>query len=227
MTIRVGKTGLNRQSGFGYVCNRCLVCCRFKTIQLNPYEIARLAGNRGLSTTQFIKRFTTHGGTILQANEDGTCVFLDAGGCSVHADRPLVCRLYPLGRHVNFSGSERFSQIEREEGCRGLCHENGTVLTYLEEQGAQPFMHAADRYLDLLLHLLEKLTDETTGPSEYETIQNTVRAFTDKGADDADLSWSDMDRALDDYCRFSGLTVPESLADKMDMHINAVRLWAE
>ena len=129
------KTGLTRQSPFGFACSRCLGCCRFKKIQLNPYEIARLADNRDMTTTAFIGQYTT-GGTILQTNTEGTCVFLDAEGCAVHPDRPLVCRLYPLGRFVDYLGVETFAQIPLEEGCQGVLHENGTVTQYLEEQGA-------------------------------------------------------------------------------------------
>jgi hypothetical protein len=71
MTIPVRETGLKRTSLFGYTCNRCLACCRHKKIQLNPYEIARLAKNRGLSTTDFIARCTTNGGTVLRFDEEG------------------------------------------------------------------------------------------------------------------------------------------------------------
>ena len=226
MTIRLCKAGLGRHSAFAYSCSRCLACCRFKTIQINPYEIARLAGNRGVSTTEFIDRFTTNGGTVLYVKQDGTCIFLDAGGCSVHADRPLVCRLYPIVRHVDFLGVEKFSLMESEKGCQGIFHENGTIEQYLEEQGAFPFMKAADRYLDLLWHLLEKLKEQESEPAEYDTILNTVRAVSERGERDHDLSWIDMDRALEDYCRQSGLSVPESLEEKMKMHIKAVRAWA-
>ena len=227
MVISLCKKGLGRHSVFAYTCSRCLSCCRLKTIQLNPYEIARLAGNRGCSTTEFIGRFTTTGGTVLKSKQDDTCIFLDAEGCSVHADRPLVCRLYPLGRHVDFLGVEHFSQIKSEEGCQGILHENGTIEQYLVEQDAFPFMHAADRYLDLLWHLLEKLKEKEDDPSEYKTILTTVRAVTDSYAGDHDLSWIDMDRALANYCKLPGLPVPESLEEKMAMHIKAVRSWAE
>ena len=33
-----------------------------KKIQVNPYEIARLAGNLGISTTEFIVRYTVEKG---------------------------------------------------------------------------------------------------------------------------------------------------------------------
>jgi hypothetical protein len=221
MTIRLCKTGLSRHSAFAYSCSRCLICCRFKTIQLNPYEIARLASNCRLSTTLFIERFTTNSGTFLQSKHDGTCIFLDTRGCSVHADRPLVCRLYPLGRYVNFLGVENFSQMESEEECQGIFHESGTIEQYLEKQNALPFMRAADRYLDLLWHLLEGLKEQ-----ESETILNTVQVVSGGHSDGYDLSWMDIDQTLATYCAHHGIPVPVDAEDKMKIHIKAVRAWA-
>jgi len=219
------KTGFTRQSPFGFACSRCLGCCRFKKIQLNPYEIARLADNRDLTTTAFIDRYTTTGGTILQANPEGSCVFLDAEGCAVHPDRPLVCRLYPLGRFVDYLGVETFAQVALEEGCQGALHENGAVIQYLEEQRALPFMHAADRYLDLLWHLMETLKEQELAPAQSEAVLAAVRAVGD-GGDGPEAAWVDMDRAVADYCRRSNLPVPEGINDKMAMHIKAVREWS-
>lgn len=227
MEISQCKSGLNRHSAFGYSCSRCRACCRLKTIHLNPYEIARLSGNRGVSTTEFIAGFTTNGGTVLLSKQDGTCVFLEEEGCAVHADRPLVCRLYPLGRHVDFLGVESFSQMEREEGCRGTVHEEGTIGQYLEEQSAADFLRAADLYLNLLWNLLEVIREQELEPSQCETILDTMHTVAERPQGGHDMSWIDMDRALADYCSLSGLTIPESLDERMKMHIKAVQTWAE
>ena len=218
-------TDLKRQSTFGFSCSRCLACCRFKKIQLNPYEIARLAANQGLSTTDFIARYTTTGGTVLRFKEEGTCVFLNDRGCAVHPDRPLVCRLYPLGRYVDFLGVETFAQIEPEPGCKGIRREDSSIERYLQEQGAAPFMRAADRYLDLLWLLLELLKEQEVGHAQAETVLSAVRAVTEGGGEQ-DAFWIDMDRTLADYCKLSGIPVPVELDKKMALHIKAVREWA-
>jgi Fe-S-cluster containining protein len=227
MAIPQCRSDLNRSSAFGFSCNRCLACCRNKKIQLNPYEIARLAENRGISTTEFIDRYTTTGGTVLRFNQDGTCIFLDDRGCAVHPARPLVCRLYPLGRYVHFLGVETFSQLEPEDGCTGIVRETGAIEDYLEEQGALPFMHAADVYLDLLWRLLERLNEQELEPTQSEIILETVRAVSDDEAGEHDLSRVDMDRAVADYCRQAGIPVPENLDERMELHIKAVLEWAE
>ncbi len=62
MAIPVTRSGLDRSAPFGFACNRCLQCCMNKKIQVNPYEIARLAQHLGISTTEFIERFTVEEG---------------------------------------------------------------------------------------------------------------------------------------------------------------------
>lgn len=218
-------TDLHRESPFGFTCHRCLGCCRFKKIQLNPYEVARLASRLTLSTTAFIARYTT-GGNVLRFDDQGTCIFLESDGCAVHPDRPLVCRLYPLGRYVDFLGVETFAQLTLEEGCHGQLRDHGTIAQYLEEQGAFPFMHAADRYLDLLLHLVEHLRDQELAPGQTTAVLDAVRTGAETGADETGQhAWIDLDRTVTDYCRRTATPVPDDLESRMKLHIKAVREW--
>src|SRR5215203_1022133 len=113
---------------FGYECRRCLRCCHDKRIQVNPYEIARLARRLGTTTTTFSAAFTQQGaGTALDQTEGGACVFLGPEGCTVHPDRPLVCRLYPLGRHRLADGTESFSHLEPHPQTEGRYSRDGTI----------------------------------------------------------------------------------------------------
>jgi uncharacterized protein len=225
MVLPVCKTGLDRHSVFGFSCSRCLACCRNKKIQLNPYEIARLADNRGLSTAGLISQYTTSGGAFLRFGQDGACVFLNGQGCSVHSDRPLVCRLYPLGRRVEFSGPETFSQIDPDKECKGIFHEEGSIEDYLEEQGALPFMCAADKYLELLWFLLDILSGHKIEPSEAKAIVQVVRDLDNDDPINQQAFWLDMDAAVGEYCRENGIPAPTDLNEKMVIHIKAVREW--
>lgn len=226
MELAIQKTGLSRNSSFGFICNRCLSCCCFKKIQLNPYEIARLARNCGVSTADFIALYTENAGTILKFNDDGACIFLKTEGCSVHKDRPLVCRLYPLARYVEFTGNESFSQIKLEDGCQGKLHENARIEQFLEEQAAFPYMDAADLYLELLCLLLEIIKDRETESANTEAVIHTVRAVSSGKLEGNDLSIIDMDGMVEKYCKETGITIPESIDEKMLLHIKAVRKWA-
>jgi len=85
-------------------------------------------------------------GTELRRKENGSCVFLGPEGCQVHADRPLACRLYPLGRQMDADGNENFATIEGHPQSEGEFTNKGTVADYISGQEAGPFMDAADAY---------------------------------------------------------------------------------
>lgn len=225
MTLSVFKHGLNRDSAFGFSCGRCIGCCRNKKIQLNPYEIARMASNLGISTTAFITRFTVSG-TVLKNRDDDTCIFLETNGCSIHPDRPLVCRLYPLGRHIRHPWVETFSQFEPEHGCKGTFNQGGTIETYLEAQGAFTYMRAADLYLDLLCFLLETIKEQPLSSAQAKTVQETVHNITKGKANEKDVMWMDMDRTIADFCTKTGTPAPSTIDERMAIHITAVRKWA-
>lgn len=214
------RKGLDQKTPFGFFCKRCLQCCRSKKIQVNPYEIARLAGNLGISTTDFISGFT-HSGTHLKQDDDGVCLFLDSQGCSVHKDRPLVCRLYPLGRHIDISGKEGFSEFEQEAGCKGIYSEETYIFDYLNSQGAGPFMEAADRYLSLLWRLLE-IVGNISEPANRSAVLDTVRDFAE-GVNNRSL-WADMDATVGSYCEKYSAGIPLNIEEKMSLHIKAIEM---
>jgi len=146
---------LGAASPFSYRCTQCSSCCFDKRIQVNPYEIARLARNRGLSTGEFRDRHT-HEGALLQ-RDDGACVFLGPQGCTVHPDRPLVCRLFPLGRVIDSEGGVRFVRFPDPHAARGEFGEDGVVMDYVTAQGALPFIVAADAYFAFFLRASARL----------------------------------------------------------------------
>jgi Fe-S-cluster containining protein len=198
----------SRSTPFGYACHRCSLCCRFKHIQINPYEVARLARAKGESTSQFRTAWTIDGrGTVLGQKEDGTCVFLGAQGCEVHVDRPLVCRLYPLGRHVQPDGSEYYTVLEGHPQSKGEFTARGTVADHLAAQGAKPFMDAADGYLRWLGWAGERLGwPSDAGVSE-----------TSSGSHELDLL--DMDGMIEKHCATTGAAEPASLEDRLQLHM--------
>lgn len=199
---------VSRDSSFGYVCGRCSRCCQHKHIQLDPYELARLARQRGQSTTDFRRDWTVDGlGTALQQKLDGTCVFLGAEGCEVHSDRPLVCRLYPLGRHIDSEGSEYFSISEGHAQSAGRYTRAGTIADYLEAQGTQPFIAAGDAYFRWFCAAYRRLR-----LSDRELISDAIA-----GADDGGLL--DMDWMIAQHSSATGEDEPASLDDRLQLHL--------
>ena len=213
---------MTRSTPFSYACGRCSRCCHHKGIALNPYEVLRLARHEGLTTTEFLARYTDRAGTQLKQRADGACVFLGAEGCSVHADRPLVCRIYPLGRHISPEDEETFSELEPHPQTEGRYGAQGTVGDYLEAQGARPFMQAADRYLNLFRELTDSLAEQVARLAAPE--RDAVERKFERPADDAEpaLDWLDIDRTVDEYCGARGLAKPEQAQQLMEMHVEAL-----
>ncbi len=201
---------------------RCLQCCREKKIQVNPYEIARLAGNLGISTTEFIARYTLEQGAYLKFDDNGICVFLDHKGCGVHKDRPLVCRLYPIGRQVNEMGDEWFLELQPEAACNGRYGRTATIEDFLEDQGATAYMLAADGYLTLLWEMME-IMDCMSAKMEIRDAADVSVEKENALVEYAE--WMDMDAAVRKYCQENKIIFPDKVEDKMHVHIDALRLW--
>ena len=146
-----------RDSPFSYECRGCSRCCYDKSIHVNPYEVARLARNRGVNTTEFLTRYCDSNGMKLNRTEQGACVFLTPDGCGVHADRPLVCRLYPLGRRVGVDGEETFREVAPHPETQGEYGTCGTVQDFLTKQGVQPYVDAVERYVGVVGRMAEAI----------------------------------------------------------------------
>jgi Fe-S-cluster containining protein len=203
-------TSSPRLEPFGYVCHRCSCCCRDKDVQVNPYEIARLARKLGQTTTAFQDAWTRDSaGTMLKQTSTGACVFLGEYGCTVHSDRPLVCRLYPLGRHVGVTGVEWFSHIEPHPQSKGQITTEGTISHYLDRQGAEPFIVAADSYFFWLCAASKYLCAEA------------IEAPSTRSADDEAVATAllDMDLSIARHCKSIGIGEPNEIDDRMQLHI--------
>ncbi len=194
-----------RNDAFGFDCSRCSRCCHDKIIQVNPYEVARLARSLGLTTRAFAEHHTEDGlGVHLKRDAAGACEFLGPKGCTVHADRPLVCRLYPLGRHVSEDGAERFSHMTPHPLSEGKFHDRGTVGDYLAAQGAAPFMAAADAYFLWSCRARAGLQE----PDDQDDVEEPLG--------DEDLL--DMDAAIASDCAASGAPEPADIESRLKLH---------
>ncbi|MDB5679634.1 YkgJ family cysteine cluster protein [Sphingomonas bacterium] len=184
---------------FSYQCTRCNSCCTGKRIQVNPYEIARLARNRGISTAELRDRFTDDG--ALKQDDADACVFLGEQGCSVHPDRPLVCRLFPLGRTILADGSVSYGEVDRS-WARGHFGTGGVVMDYVEAQGAAPFIHAADAYFGWFLRAHDVLESEGGNGAVH------------------DDDWLDIDTQLAAWAAATGDDPPADVDARMRLHLS-------
>ena len=223
--IRPQDTHYDRKSFFSYACHGCSHCCYHKTIHLNPYEVARLAQNRAMSTTAFLDRYTAENGTALRQKENGACIFLTPQGCSVHPDRPLVCRLYPLGRRVTSEGEEWFEELAPEPKTKGEYGTTGTVAQFLTQQGARPFIEAVDRYVEMaakMSHVIQAYTQ--SDPTLQQHVQDMVKGILE-GQEQGVPAILDMDQVVGSWCADRGLPMPSDINEKMSLHILITEEW--
>jgi uncharacterized protein len=209
---------MTRASAFSYTCHACKRCCRNKAIRVNPYEVLRLARRLGLSTTEFIERKTEAGGTVLRSAENGNCVFLNDRGCSVHPDRPLACRIYPLARWVSAEGEESFGHLAPHPQTEGVYGNAGTVQGYLDQQGGEPYFRNSDRYgvlYDKMLAILEK-----AAPDELDRRQGRREEIDELPVGSRASAFMDIDSML----RTSWQDDPD---DVVARHIQTVENWLQ
>ena len=77
-------------------CSRRGTCCHGNQVLLNPWELARLAHEKNLSSSEFRAAFCIQGGSVLHFNgekdhrEKAACgLYTENFGCSVHSARQI------------------------------------------------------------------------------------------------------------------------------------------
>lgn len=192
-----------------------------------PHEILGMSRILGIGTTEFLSRYSDNGGTTLRSETDGRCVFLTASGCRVHLRRPLVCRLYPLGRMTDETGAERFALYPLGPDCEAASGRGGTIEAFLDSQGVRPYLEWSRRYGDLyrrMIGLLDRL--EVKGKVEAAAAGgNAGAAQADPGSPMS--SWQDIDASLAEYCAAKELAPPREIDRAIALHLRAMEEWLD
>jgi uncharacterized protein len=194
---------------------------------VGPYEALRLSRRLGISTTEFFARHTEAGGTVLQTRpDDRGCVFLGERGCTVHPDRPLACRLYPLARWISPEGEESFGHLEPHPQTAGVYGTNGTVDAFLTSQGLPPYFAMSDRYGEIYDRMVA--VTERLDPEENSERRAQRRAEVDElDAGILATALFDVDATVGDYCRERGLAVPSDIEAIVELHLTALGAWID
>ncbi len=201
------------ESAFSYQCNQCGLCCHDKVIPLAPYDLMRIARAARVSTAEAIARFTIRRGSILRFADFGGCAALEGARCTLHAGRPLACRLYPLGLERHREG-DRFVRLEPARGSAGIYGEDGTVADFLEAQDAGAYFDAITKYAALLARFRDRIAPlvdfERVEPAEFR--RRAVReALAESGYDPNAL----IDAMFDSD---SIVRIRESIEDSVEAH---------
>ena len=103
-------------------CNGCSRCCHGmgNSIILDPYDVYRMTTGMGKSMQELLAasvELNVVDGVILPnlkmaSGNTEACSFLNPEGrCSIHAFRPGICRLFPLGRFYENGSFKYFLQV--------------------------------------------------------------------------------------------------------------------
>jgi len=148
---------------FKFACHRGLACyntcCRDINIFLTPYDVLRIRKNTGLSSEEFLEKYTvkflSEEGlplVMLRMNDDEhkTCPFVTPEGCSIYQDRPWSCRMYPV---FPTSYEEKEFLIEEKAACLGFREDQqSTTRQWKKDQQIDVYDKINEGYKEITHH---------------------------------------------------------------------------
>lgn len=145
-------------------CKGCSSCCEGmgKSIILDPYDVNILSNELGLKFQELLDshiELNVVDGIILPnlKMDDNTdkCTFLDDNGrCSIHAFRPGMCRLFPLGRFYENGNFKYFLQVNE---CKNNSRSKVKVKKWLDMQDVIKHEKYINEWHNFLLNLENKI----------------------------------------------------------------------
>ncbi len=140
-------------------------CCHDLNQFLTPYDIICLKNSLGITSTEFLAKYTTrHAGEqtglpvialLTDPATDLACIFLTENGCGIYDARPSSCRMYPLAR---LARRDRQSGVIREEYMvirESFCMGHGegeewTSEAWIENQGLALYNEMNDIVMEII-----------------------------------------------------------------------------
>ena len=138
-------------------CAGCSACCKGmgNSVVLDPYDVWRMEKGLGIPFAQMIGRqvmlSVVDGLNLPSLNMEGSgkCPFLnEEERCSIHAFRPGICRLFPLGRYYHDGG---FSYVLMT----GECKVENRSKVKIEKWLGEPNLKAYEQYVMQWKEILE------------------------------------------------------------------------
>ncbi|MEJ2672178.1 MAG: YkgJ family cysteine cluster protein [Deltaproteobacteria bacterium] len=159
---------LSLQTRFRFHCQAELACfnrcCLTPTIILSPYDILRLKHCLGITSGEFLQRYTR-----VETEEMSNlplvflnpfrptgkgCPFLGDAGCTVYGHRPAACRLFPItmGSRLTEQGMVDYYFCRRLDYCQGFDTDiEWTVESWQANQGFGEYDQGRRAWLEIIL----------------------------------------------------------------------------
>lgn len=160
-------------------------CCSNIDISLTPYDILRLKRRLGITSSEFLLRYTVPyemeqngiAGVKLRPVENGTaCQFMTPEGCGVYDDRPTACRYYPVAllsmrKQDEYTDTQSYALV-KEEHCLGHNEPREiTIDAYRKEQALEEYDELARGWRQLILK------KKSSGPSVGKPSKRSLQLY--------------------------------------------------
>ncbi len=155
-------------------CAGCSSCCHDmgSSIVLDPYDVYRLTKASGWSFQQMLEyclELNVVDGVILpnlkMDEEKNQCTFLnEEGRCSIHAARPGICRLFPLGRIYENGSFQYFLQVHE-------CKKDNRTKVKISKWLETPQLKQYESFVCQWHYYLKEIQDEVAKGMEEERIK--------------------------------------------------------
>jgi len=212
---------LSLDDSFNFSCIQCARCCknrsdyhRFDKIILTPYDIIRLSRLLMVTTSDFHCRYvdfetrprTQSAEAILRFKGDekyNICPFSVDYQCTVYGDRPMSCRIYPLGRLI--LGNEAvIIKPKKTKDCELGNGKRWIVREWLEKMELFHYFEF-DRPWDLFAEI-DQLKFNGLSPEKRDFFFRSLYDMDSCGIlankDDEPLSAEEMTLAIYDFCEY-------------------------
>ena len=160
-------------------CAGCSACCRGMgtSVVLDPFDVYRLVTGTGIGFEALLQRhleLNVVDGVILpnlkMAGEEEACAFLnEEGRCSVHAHRPGICRIFPLGRLYEDGSFKYILQIHE---CKKGNRSKVKVRKWIDTPDAKNY----DKYIARWHYFLKNLQN-LAREDEEGTVAKTISMY--------------------------------------------------
>jgi uncharacterized protein len=141
-------------------------CCNDVNIFLTPYDIIRLKNRLGISSGEFLEKYTiipieenlSYPVIMLRMHDETlNCKLVGENGCTVYEDRPWSCRMFPVGiaspKEINGKSNEEFYFLLKEDVCEGFKeNREWTIENWMKDQGVEEYIELGEIFKEITLH---------------------------------------------------------------------------
>ena len=188
-------------------CNGCSDCCRGmgQSIVLDPYDMYQLQRATKQNFAQLMQEkieLHVEDGLILPAlkmqGDTDACGFLSKEGrCSIHDDRPGLCRLFPLGRNYDEEGLRYFLL---EDACKIANRTKIKIKKWLGVSALPQYEKFLIEWHDLRKNIQEEMSKRQSDAYMQSTNVQMLEIFYKKPYDMEEDFYMQFGKRREDFC---------------------------